>query len=68
MVFGMSLAAWFGVLTFLSLFTTAGLGIAYHRFHKPVFRFHRFFAFLTVILAMIHAVLVFLMLFYGIAL
>jgi len=68
MVSGISLAAWLGVLTFLSLFTTVSLGIAYHRFHKPVFRFHRFFAFLTITLAIIHAVLVFLMLVYGIAL
>ena len=49
-----------GILTIISLLTTAGFGIAFHRFKKPVFRFHRFFAFLAIILAIAHATLIIL--------
>ena len=57
MILNIPLAIWFGILTFISLITTGSLGIAMYRFHKPVFKYHRFFAFLTIILAVIHVIL-----------
>lgn len=57
---------WLGFLTFASLVTTASLGIAVHFYHKPVFRYHKFFAFLTITLATIHMVLGMLFYFLGI--
>ncbi len=67
MVFGIPLAIWAGILTIISLFTTAGFGIAYHVYKRPVFSKHKFFAFLTLTLALIHAVLAILLWFFGIA-
>jgi hypothetical protein len=67
MILPIPLAIIFGFLTILSLFITAGLGIAVHKYHKPVFRFHKFFAFLTITLAIIHLVLAYLLWFSGIA-
>jgi len=46
-----------GILTITSLFTTATLGYLSTK-GKPVFKYHRFFAFLTIILAITHASLV----------
>ena len=62
----MLLAVWFGILTFASLFATASLGIATHVFRKKVFKFHMFFAFTTVTLAVIHLTLDILWLYFGI--
>ena len=45
-----------GISTYVSLVTTFSLGIAMHKFHKPVLKSHKFFAFLTVIIATIHMV------------
>jgi len=67
MIFKIPLAFWFGILTIISLFITASLGLAVHRYHKPVFKYHKIFAFLTISLAIIHAVLVLLLLFFGIS-
>jgi len=66
MVLGIPLAIWFGILTIILVFTTASFGIAMHVFRKNVFKYHRFFAFSTIIFAVIHAVLVILLWFYGI--
>jgi len=55
---GLPLTVWFGIAIVASLFVTAGFGVAFHRFHGPVFRYHRFFAFLTLILALFHLILV----------
>jgi hypothetical protein len=63
MPFGLTTAAFIGGFVFLSLITTAGLGLALHK-GKPVFKWHRFFAFLTIALAIIHAISV-LILYYG---
>jgi len=49
-----------GASTYISLITTFSLGIAMHKFHKPVLKAHKFFAFLTVVLATIHMVSVLL--------
>ena len=49
------LTVWLGIFTFISLFTTATFG-RLTRMGKPVFKYHRFFAYLTLILAVIHVV------------
>lgn len=56
---------WFGMITFICLFTTAGLGIAVYKFHKNVFRCHKIFALLTVLFALVHLTLA-LLWFFGI--
>lgn len=66
MIFGIPLAIIFGMATIISVFITASLGIATHIFKKNVFNYHKYFAFLTIILAIIHATLAFLLWFYGI--
>lgn len=68
MVFGIPLAIWFGVMTIISAGITFSLGIAMHFFRKDVFRYHAFFAFTTIILAIIHAVLAYFLWFKGIIL
>lgn len=60
MILNLSLTIWFGILTVTSLFITASLGIAVHVFHKKVFGFHMFFAFITLTLAVIHIILAYL--------
>jgi hypothetical protein len=66
MIFGVPLAIWFWILTISSVFTTASLGIAMHMFRKNVFKYHRFFAFLSLSLAVIHATLAILLWSFGI--
>ena len=66
MILNVPLAIWFGMLTGASLFTTASLGIAVHVFKKKVFRYHKFFAGLTVSLAIIHIILAVLLWFFSI--
>ena len=67
MVFGFPIAIWFGIFTFLSLVTTVILGIVFHWYHKPVFRYHKFFAFLTLLLALIHITYVILNIYFRIS-
>ena len=66
MILGIPLAVWLGFVTLASLITTFSLGIAMHVYRKDVFKFHKFIAFLTIFLVMIHAVLAFFLWFYGI--
>jgi hypothetical protein len=66
MILNTPLAVWIGILTFISLFTTASLGLAVHKFNKNVFKYHKFFAFTTVTLAIMHVVLDILWLYFGI--
>jgi len=66
MIFAIPLTVFFGILTIISLFATISSGVAMHRFRKLVFKYHRFFAFLTGILVLIHATLAFLLWFFGI--
>lgn len=68
MILNIPLAVWLGMLTIIFVFTTASFGIAVHVFHKNVFRYHRFFAFTTLILALIHATLALMLWFWGIVL
>lgn len=67
MIFGLPLAIWLGFLTFACLVITVSLGIAMFYFQKPVFKYHRFFAFSTIILAIIHFILAFLLWFMGVS-
>ena len=68
MILGLPLAIWFGFLTFISLFTTASLGIAVFKFNKShLFKYHKTFAFITITLAICHLVLAFLLWFKGIS-
>lgn len=66
MIFGIPLAIWFGFITIIFLIVTFSLGISMFYFQKPVFKFHRFFAFTTIIFAIIHLVFAFLLWFKGI--
>jgi predicted anti-sigma-YlaC factor YlaD len=66
MILNMPLAIWFGILTILSLFVTFSLGIAMHVFRKPVFKYHKTFAFLTMMLGIVHTILAVLLWFFGI--
>jgi len=67
MILGIPLAIWFGILTIISVFITAGLGIAMHSYKKDVFEYHKFFAFLTLVLALVHATLAVMLWFFGIS-
>jgi len=66
MIFEVPLAIISGIGTITSLLITAILGLAVHIFKKPVFKYHKFFAFLTVTLAIIHLILAYLLWFKGI--
>ena len=66
MIFAIPLVIWTGYLALASLIITLSLGIAVHIFKKPVFRFHKFFAFFTVLIAIIHSILGILFYFFGI--
>lgn len=68
MLLNMPLAIWFGLFTIISLFTTFSFGIALHFFKKRVFKYHMTFAFITVSLAVIHAILVVYWMYFGIVL
>jgi len=67
MLLNIPLAIWFGIFTVISLFMTFYFGIAFHRFKKPVFRYHKLFAFLTIGLAAIHTTLTILLWFFGVS-
>lgn len=66
MILDIPLAVWFGILTLISLFITFSLGIAMHVYKKPVFKYHKIFAFITITLAFFHAVFALLLWFFGI--
>jgi hypothetical protein len=66
MVFIFPLAIWLGIITFALLATTLSLGVAFHYFHKDVFRYHKFFAFLTISVAAVHAIFATLLWFFGV--
>jgi hypothetical protein len=66
MILHLPIAIWFGMLTIISLFTTASLGIASLVFKKNVFNFHKFFAFTTLGLALLHLILGVMLWFFGV--
>jgi len=61
MILEIPLAVWFGILTIIGLFITLCLGIT------KQMKYHKFFAFLTGVLALIHLVFAYLLWFKGIA-
>ncbi|MBS3075300.1 hypothetical protein J4429_02455 [Candidatus Pacearchaeota archaeon] len=66
MILNIPLAVWLGILTIISVFITALFGIAVHVFHKNVFKYHKIFAFTSLTLALIHAILAMILWFYRI--
>lgn len=66
MLLNIPLAIWFGIATVISLFITFSFGIIFHYFKRPVFRYHKLFAFLTIALATIHTILAISLWFFGI--
>lgn len=65
MILGLPLAIWFGILTFICMFITAGFGVATFKLQKPVFKWHMLFAKITILLAIIHLVLGVMLWFFG---
>lgn len=66
MFLNIPLAIWLGGLTFTFLLTTASLGVAMYVFKKPVFKYHRFFAFSTITIALVHITFAVLLWFFGV--
>jgi len=66
MILNTPLAIWFGALTFIFLILTFSFGIAFHVFRKNVFNLHKIFAFVTLILAIIHVIFALMLWFSGI--
>jgi hypothetical protein len=66
MILGIPLAIWFGILTIISLVITGILGLAVYKFKKNVFKYHMFFAFLTISLAIVHLIFGVMLWFFGI--
>ena len=66
MLLNIPTAIWLGFVTLISLFVTLSLGVAMHRYKKNVFRYHRFFAFFTGTIAVIHAIFAIALYFFGI--
>ncbi len=66
MLFNIPTAIWLGIITFISLSITLSFGIAMHHFKKNVFKYHRFFAFFTLSIAIVHAIFAVLLWFFGI--
>jgi len=66
MLLGIPLAIWLGILTISLLSITLSMGIAMVHFQKNVFKYHKFFAYLTIGVAAIHAVTAALLWFFGV--
>lgn len=66
MLFNIPAAIWLGAVTIIFLFTTVSLGVSVHIFKKPVFKYHKAFAFLTATVAVVHAILAMLLWFFGV--
>jgi hypothetical protein len=64
-VFGLPLALWFGIITFICLFTTAILGILVLKgLYNIPFAWHMRMAAVTIFFAVIHVILVILQYFF----
>jgi hypothetical protein len=66
MILKIPLAIWFGILTAISLVITLSLGIATLHSRKPLLKYHKFSAFITIIIGTVHIILAILLWFYGI--
>lgn len=60
------LAIWLGFLTILLLCITVSLGLAMKKHRKSVYKPHRIFAIITLIIALAHVTLAVLLWFFGI--
>ena len=67
MFFNIPLAIWLGLLALLSFFITISFGLAFFYFKKKVFKYHRFFSYLTVFIVIIHVIFAVLLWFFGMA-
>jgi membrane protein YdbS with pleckstrin-like domain len=64
-IFGLPIALWFGMITFLCLITAATLGILVLKGHYHVpFQWHMRMAAVTIFFAVIHVILVILQYFF----
>lgn len=60
LILGLRDTVFLGILTLISLLLTITTAVMFHYYHRPVFRFHRFFGFSTLTFAVLHALLVLL--------
>jgi len=65
MLFNVPFAIWLGIAALLSLTATISFGVAMFYFKKKVFKLHRIFAYVTIILVIIHVIFAILLWFYG---
>jgi uncharacterized membrane protein len=66
MILNIPLAIWFGFATGAFFILTVTFGILFFYFKKPLFPYHKYFAFITIALAVIHIILAVLLWFFGI--
>ena len=66
MLFNIPLAIWVGFLALIALFVTVLIGLKKSFFKKNFFRHHKKFAFLTIVLVIIHLIFAILFWFFGI--
>jgi len=65
MLFNIPFTIWTGILTLIFLILTAIFGVSMKK-GRFFFKYHRVFAAITLIFAIIHSILAFLLWFYGI--
>jgi hypothetical protein len=65
MLFNVPFAIWLGIAALISLVATMSFGVAMFYFKKKVFKVHRIFAYLTIIIVIIHVIFAILLWFYG---
>ena len=65
MLFDVPFAIWLGIAALISFLATMSFGIAMFYFKKKVFKLHRIFAYLTIIIVIIHVIFAILLWFYG---
>ena len=66
MLLGIPLAVWLGITAIISLFITTYFGIAMFYLKKNVFKYHKYFAFFTVSIAVIHLIFAIYLWFFGV--
>lgn len=67
MILGLSIIMWSGIFAFVSLIATTIIGISMIHLKKKWMDLHKITSTITVILAIVHAVLVILRLYWGIS-
>jgi len=66
MLFNIPFAIWLGIAALISFTATISFGIAMFYFKKKVFKLHRIFAYITLIIVLIHVIFAILLWFLGI--